>query len=65
MLMQKSNAFRTRVRSVLKRIFHLVIDLLGIQPLREHSFFGTLRAARAAVADFGAYRGKFFAASTM
>jgi hypothetical protein len=37
----------------------------GNSRFRERSFFGTLLAGRAAVADFGAYRGKFFAASTM
>ena len=50
------------VRSVFRRIFHCLLDQLGIRRLREHSFFATLLARPAAVADFGAHRGEFFAA---
>jgi FkbM family methyltransferase len=60
MLMQKSNAFR--VRSVFRQIFHLLLDRLGIRRFKEHSFFGSLLAGPAVVADFGAHRGEFFAA---
>jgi FkbM family methyltransferase len=60
--MQKSNALRVHVRFVLKRTFHLLLDLLGIRRFREHSFFGTLLAESAVIADFGAHRGEFFAA---
>jgi FkbM family methyltransferase len=49
-------------RSVFRRIFHLLVDRLGIRRFKEHSFFGTLLARPAAVADFGAHRGEFFAA---
>ena len=45
-----------------KRIFHCLLGLLGIRRLREHSFFATLLARPAAVADFGAHQGEFFAA---
>ena len=62
MLMRKGDAFRVRVRSVFKRIFHCLLDWLGIRRLREHSFFAALLAGPAAVADFGAHRGEFFAA---
>jgi FkbM family methyltransferase len=62
MLMQTSNGFRMHVRSVFKRIFHWVLGWLGIRRLREHSFFATLLPRPAAVADFGAHRGEFFAA---
>jgi len=47
---------------VFKRIFHCLLHGLGIRRLREHSFFATLLARPAAVADFGAHRGEFFAA---
>ena len=56
------NQFRTYVRSVFKRVFHQLLDGLGIRRLREHSFFATLLARPAAIADFGAHRGEFFAA---
>jgi FkbM family methyltransferase len=56
------NWFRAHVRSVFKRIFHCLLDWLGIRRLREHSFFATLLARPAAIADFGAHRGEFFAA---
>jgi FkbM family methyltransferase len=62
MLMQKGNGFRMRARSVFRRIFHLLIGWLGIRRFREHSFFGALLEQPAAVADFGAHRGEFFAA---
>jgi FkbM family methyltransferase len=62
MLMQKGNGFRMHARSVFGRIFHLLLDQLGIRRFREHSFFGSLLARPAAVADFGAHRGEFFAA---
>ena len=44
-----------------RRIFHLFLDWVGIRRLREHSFFAALLARPAAVADFGAHRGEFFA----
>jgi FkbM family methyltransferase len=56
------NRFRAHVRSVFRRIFHCLLDWLGIRRLREHSFFATLLARPASVADFGAHRGEFFAA---
>lgn len=62
MLMRKGGAFRVHVRPVFKRIFHCLLDWLGIRRLREHSFFATLLARPAAVADFGAHRGEFLAA---
>jgi len=43
-----------------KRMFHCLLGWLGIRRLREHSFFATLLARPAAVADFGAHRGEFF-----
>jgi len=45
-----------------KRIFHCLLNWLGIRRLREHSFFATLLARPAAVADFGVHHGEFFAA---
>ena len=54
-------AFRVRTRSMFKHIFHLILGRLGIRRFREHSFFGTLLARPAVVADFGAHRGEFFA----
>jgi FkbM family methyltransferase len=62
MLMRKGDAFRVHLRSVCKRIFCCLLEWLGIRRLREHSFFATLLARPAAVADFGAHRGEFFAA---
>ena len=62
MLMRKGGAFRVHVRPVFKRIFHCLLDWLGIRRLREHSFFATLLARPAAVADFGAHRGEFLVA---
>jgi FkbM family methyltransferase len=62
MLMRKASEFRMHARSVFRRIFHLLVDRLGIQRFKEHSFFGTLLARPAAVADFGAHRGEFFTA---
>jgi FkbM family methyltransferase len=62
MLMQKSNAFRVRVRSVFRQIFHLLLHRLGIRRFKEHSFFGPLLAGPSVVGDFGAHRGEFFAA---
>lgn len=59
--MQNGNGFREHVRSLFRRIFHCLIRQLGIRRLREHSFFTTLLARPAAVADFGAHRGEFFA----
>jgi hypothetical protein len=51
-----------RVRSVLKRIFYLLLARFGVGRLGGHSFFVTLLAKPAAVADFDAHRGEFFAA---
>jgi FkbM family methyltransferase len=62
MLMRKATEFRMRARSAFKQIFHLLLARLGIRRFKEHSFFGTLLARPAAVADFGAHRGEFFAA---
>jgi len=62
MLMQKATGFRKHARSVLRRIFHLLLDWLGIRRFKEHSFFGSLLPQRAVIADFGAHRGEFFAA---
>lgn len=62
MLMQKGNGFRVHARSARRRIFHLLLAWLGIRRLREHSFFAPLLTRPAAVADFGAHRGEFFAA---
>ena len=62
MLMQKGNGFRMRARSLCKRLFYCLLGWLGIRRLREHSFFETLLARPAAVADFGAHRGEFFSA---
>jgi len=47
---------------VLKRVFYFFLARLGVRRLRGHSFFATLLAKRAVVADFGAHRGEFFAA---
>ena len=54
--------FRMGARSLYRRVFHLLLSWLGIRRLKEHSFFGTLLARPAAVADFGAHRGEFFTA---
>jgi len=62
MLTQIGNWFRMHARSLCRRIFHLLFDRLGIRRLKDHSFFGSLLARPAAVADFGAHRGEFFAA---
>ena len=43
-------------------MFHCLLGWLGIRRLREHSFFAAFLARPAAVADFGAHRGEFFAA---
>jgi FkbM family methyltransferase len=59
-----NNRVRAHVRSVFKRIFHCLLGRLGFRRLKEHSFFATLLARPAAVADFGAHRGEFFAAFT-
>ena len=56
------NRFRAHVRSVFKRVFHCLLNGLGIRRLREHSFFAPLLARPAGVMDFGAHRGEFFAA---
>jgi len=58
----KEDGLRVRVRSVFRRIFHLLLNRLGVRRFRGHSFFGTLLERPAAVADFGAHRGEFFAA---
>jgi hypothetical protein len=61
-LMQSGNGFRMHARSAFRRIFHLLLDRLGIRRLKEHSYFGSLLAGPATVADFGAHHGEFFAA---
>ncbi len=43
-------------------MFHCLLGWLGIRRLREHSFFATVMARPAVVADFGAHRGEFFTA---
>ena len=62
--MPKGNLSQLRIeaRSLFRRIFHCLLGRLGIRRLREHSFFETLLARPAAVADFGAHRGEFFSA---
>ena len=60
--MQKRNGFRMRARSVFRRVFHLLVGWLGIRRFKEHSFFESLLARPAALADFGAHRGEFFVA---
>src|SRR5215469_5421677 len=60
--MRTASRFCTYARSGLKRSFHLVLDWLGIRRFKEHSFFATLLARPAVVADFGAHRGEFLAA---
>jgi len=60
--MRRATGFRIRARLVFKRIFHCLLEWLGVRRLREHSFFESLLARPAAVADFGAHRGEFFAA---
>jgi FkbM family methyltransferase len=62
MLTRQTSGFRRHVRSVFKQIFYLLLERLGMRRLREHSFFATLLARPAAVADFGAHRGEFFGA---
>ena len=62
MLMRQASGFRMHVRLLLRRIFYLLLDRLGIRRLREHSFFAPLLARPAAVMDLGAHRGEFFAA---
>jgi hypothetical protein len=47
---------------MVKRIFYFLLARLGLRRLRGHSFFATLLAKPAVVADFGAHRGEFFAA---
>jgi FkbM family methyltransferase len=47
---------------VFGRLFHLMLDRLGIRRFREHTFFGSLLPQAAIVADFGAHRGEFFTA---
>ena len=60
--MQMATEPRMGERSVFKAIFYLLLARLGVRRLRGHSFFGTLLAKPAVVADFGAHRGEFFAA---
>ena len=62
MLTREITAFRAHVRLMVKRIFYFLLARLGLRRLRGHSFFATLLAKPAVVADFGAHRGEFFAA---
>jgi FkbM family methyltransferase len=62
MLEGNLSQLRLKARSLFKRIFHVLLDRLGIRRFREHSFFGSLLPQAAIVADFGAHRGEFFAA---
>jgi FkbM family methyltransferase len=61
MLTRKATGFRMGARSAFKQKFHLLLGWLGIRRFKEHSFFDTLLPRPAAVADFGAHRGEFFA----
>jgi FkbM family methyltransferase len=58
---QGKDGFRIRARSAFRRIFHLLLNRLGLRRFKGHSFFGTLLVKPAVVADFGAHRGEFFA----
>jgi FkbM family methyltransferase len=60
--MQMATEPRMDERSVFKAIFYFLLARLGVRCLRGHSFFATLLARPAVVADFGAHRGEFFAA---
>ena len=62
MLTRKATEFHINVRSMFRCIYHLLLARLGVRCLRGHSFFAMLLAKPAVVADFGAHRGKFFAA---
>ena len=53
---------RLKARSLFRRIFHVLLDWLGIRRVKEHSFFGPLLAGPAVVADFGAHCGEFVTA---
>jgi FkbM family methyltransferase len=50
MLMRQASVLRMNVRSLLRRIFYLFLDQLGIRRLREHSFliffYGSRRWSR-------------------
>jgi FkbM family methyltransferase len=60
--MQMATEPRMGERSVFRAIFHFLLARLGVRRLRGHSFFETLLAKPAVVADFGTHRGEFFAA---
>ena len=60
--MQMASEPRMDEKSVFKAIFYFLRARLGVRRLRGHSFFATLLAKPAVVADFGAHRGEFFAA---
>lgn len=62
MLKADFKQLRIGVRSVFRRVFHVLLDCLEIRRFREHSFFGSLLPRPAIVTDFGAHRGEFFAA---
>ena len=57
----KNQAF-SLARSVFRRMFHWLVQRLGIRRLREHSFFAALLSRSAIVGDFGAHHGEFFTA---
>jgi FkbM family methyltransferase len=60
--MGKASGIRMGVRSLFKRVFHVLLERLEFRRFKEHSFFGSLLGNPAIVADFGAHRGEFFAA---
>jgi FkbM family methyltransferase len=62
MLEARRSQLRIKVRSLFRRIFHVLLGRLKIRRFREHSFFGSLLPPAAIVADIGAHRGEFFAA---
>lgn len=52
----------SHARSVFRRVFHWLVQRLGIRRFREHSFFAALLPRSAVVGDFGAHHGEFFTA---
>jgi len=61
-MIASGGGLRMQARRVFRRIFHLLLDCLGVRRFREHSFFAPLLGQPTVVADFGAHRGEFFAA---
>jgi FkbM family methyltransferase len=56
------NQFFSHARSVFRRVFHWLVQRLGMRRFREHSFFAALLSRSAVVGDFGAHHGEFFIA---